>query len=414
MGRWRFALAVALFVLAPALAAAQAPDGEEGPPHAFGVSLGGEFTGTFGSPDDGFFNFTDYEHSVTRLATASLAGALRFTPRLEILGELRLQNRDASASGLYVRVRPRAASRFAIQAGRIPPVFGRFSRRGYGGDNPLVGIPLAYQYLTTLRATEVPVGADALLDVRGRGWLVAYPSYINAGGIYGSHADAGLPLATATRWDTGVQAQFERTGLRAGIALTSGSLSNPRLGDDNDGKQLSGRVTWQPVPAIDLGLSLSRGAFLARGVTERLPAGMGTDDYVQTAWGADTEVSAGYWVIRGEVIVSAWRLPAIGTTPITEPLRSAAFTVESRYRLTPRLHVAARGEHLSFSELLGSAAHGEPIPWDAPVTRVETGVGYALHRHALLKLAWQYNWRDGVTRPQPREGFLAVQVSAWF
>ena len=33
--------------------------------------------------------------------------------------------------------------------------------------------------------------------------------------------------------------------------------------------------------------------------------------------------------------------------------------------------------------------------WDAPVTRLEAGVGYSVHRNALLKVVYQHNDRDG-------------------
>jgi hypothetical protein len=376
------------------------------------VSFGGEVTGTFGSKERGYFNYTDYRDSLLRLFTAQVAGAVRLNDRLEALGEFRLQNTDATASGLYARFRPWPEGSLAIQAGRIPPVFGRFSRRGYGRGNPLIGVPLAYQYLTTLRPTEIPVGADALLTVRGRGWFVVYPQYVGVAPRY-DYAP-GLPLVSAVRWDTGVQVHIDGRRMDAAFAITNGSLSNTRVDDDNGGKQLAGRVTWQPTPIVDLGLSLSRGAFLARSATDALPLDAPRNDFVQSAVGVDAEVSAGHWVVRGETIVSRWTLPAIGSPALTDPLRSIGMTLESRYRFTPRLQAAIRGERLLFSEITGNLFDGQPTPWDAPVGRLEVGTGYSFSRRLLTKVAWQYNWRQGVQRPRPREGFLAAQVSAWF
>jgi hypothetical protein len=278
----------------------------------------------------------------------------------------------------------------------------------------LIGVPLAYQYLTTLRPTEIPLGVDPLLQVRGRGWLVGYPAYINADPDQANHFDAGMPLVSSMRWDTGLQAQYERTGLGASVALTAGSLSNPRVGDDNDGKQIAGRLTWQPRPAIDLGLSLSRGAFLARAVTNQLPASTQASDFVQTAWGVDAEISSGYWTVRAEVIRSRWRLPAVGPIPLGDPLDATGLTLEGRYRVTPRVHVALRGERLGFASIRGTVDGGQPLPWDAPVSRIEVGGGFAFSRHVSSKVAWQYNRREGVSRPRGREGFLAAQVAVWF
>ena len=53
----------------------------------------------------------------------------------------------------------------------MPPTFGAFARRTYATDNPLIGYPLAYQYLTSLRPDALPANADELLRMRGRGWL---------------------------------------------------------------------------------------------------------------------------------------------------------------------------------------------------------------------------------------------------
>src|SRR5918994_2172273 len=118
------------------------------------VTVSGEATATLGARDDiAFFNYTDYEHNALRMFRVSLSGMWR------------------PASRLSVRVRPWAGRAFDIQAGRIPPVFGAFGRRSYGAsENPLIGYPLAYQYLTSLRPNAVPAPADDLLDMRGRGW----------------------------------------------------------------------------------------------------------------------------------------------------------------------------------------------------------------------------------------------------
>ena len=56
----------------------------------------------------------------------------------------------------------------------MPPTFGAFARRTYANDNPLIGYPLAYQYLTTLRPDALPASADELLRKARPGWLVHY------------------------------------------------------------------------------------------------------------------------------------------------------------------------------------------------------------------------------------------------
>src|SRR6185295_3883213 len=99
---------------------------------------------------------------------------------------------------LYLRVRPWKDRSFDVQAGMVPPVFGAFARRRYGSDNPLIGYPLAYQYLTSVRPDAAPATADDLLAMRGEGWWSRFP-------IGDPSRRPGSPLASALRWDTGVE-----------------------------------------------------------------------------------------------------------------------------------------------------------------------------------------------------------------
>ena len=199
------------------------------------LRIGGEFTGTAGPVDRGYFNDTDYGQSLLRQARLSLSVELAAGERFGLLAEARVENMDhPRLYALYVRARPWAGRPFDLQAGLIPPVFGRFARAGYGADNPLIGDPLAYQYLTTLRANTLPPGAADLLRMRGNGWRVGYSGY--------QTAESGLPMVAGRRWDTGVEARVGGESFQVAAAFTQGTLSEPRVRDDNDGKQISARA----------------------------------------------------------------------------------------------------------------------------------------------------------------------------
>ena len=161
--------------------------------------LGAEFTATVAPDDPGFFNYTSYEFSALRNVRMGVSAEVRANDRLQLLGEVRLdQGRVLEAYGLFVRFRPWPARRFDIQAGRIPPTFGAMSRTSYGSSNILIGQPLAYQYLMSIRPDALPATNDDLLRMRGRGWLSNFP--------IGNRAEApGLPMVNTSRWDTGVQ-----------------------------------------------------------------------------------------------------------------------------------------------------------------------------------------------------------------
>jgi hypothetical protein len=399
----------------PAAARAQSIPSE---PIVFGagrVTLGGDFSATFSctnaanstsrvcADDTGFFNYSDYDHSTLRLFRVDVTAAVKATDRLSVLAELRSEDAEqVRPYALYVRLRPWSSHRLDIQAGRVPPTFGAFARRTYAADNLLIGYPLAYQYLTSLRPDALPANADELLRMRGRGWLSNYS-------IGDLAPDRGLPLVSAFRWDTGVQLHGATDLIEGTVAVTTGSLANPLVGDDNGGKQVAGRFAIRPAAGLVLGVSGAQGPYLTRNATRSAGVESNNRNYTQTAWGADAEYSRSYYLVRVETVVSDWRLPLVSAPTIELPLRAASTLVEGRYKIRPGLYAAARFDHLGFSTIKGTTRTTE---WDAPVTRYEIGGGYSLLRNLLLKGSFQHN-----TRPAGRTTSLnlgATQLVFWF
>jgi hypothetical protein len=350
------------------------------------LTLGGNAAVSFAPQDPGFFNYTDYEHSALRMLRLDLTVALKADDHLSFLADMRSENVGSPRPyALYARIRPWSRRAFDIQIGRIPPTFGAFARRTYASDNFLIGYPLAYQYLTALRADAVPASADELLKMRGRGWLANYS-------IGDQTAYHGVPLVSAFTWDTGVQVHAATDRADATVSVTAGTVSNPLFHDDNGGKQVAGRLAFGPVTGLVLGLSAARGPFVSR-TAARGAVGDGQESrFTQTAWGADVEYSRDYYVVRFETILSDWRLPIVRAPALDLPLRAFSTSVEGRYRIRPGLYAAARVDHIGFSEITGLAVTDT---WDAPVSRVEVGGGYSLQRNLVLKLSYQYNSRDG-------------------
>jgi hypothetical protein len=369
------------------------------------VTVSGDVSATFGSPDPGFFNYTDYEHSALRLVRIDVAAAAKAGPHFSLLGEVRSENIDTlQAYALFARIRPWTGRDFDIQVGRIPPTFGAFGRRAYANDNPLIGYPLAYQYLTSLRPDALPANADELLQKRSLGWLVRYS-------VGAPNVDRGVPLVSAFRWDSGVQVHAGAGIFSAAAAVTAGTVSNPLFSDDNGGRQFAGRLEVRPIAGLIAGTSFARGRFVSdAAVRSALGEAAPSEDFRQTAWGADAEYSHGYYLVRFESIVSAWRIPTIRAPAIDEPLRAVSTSLEGRYKIVPGLYAAARVEHLGFSDLVGSTS---TLPWDAPVTRVEVGTGYSIQRNLLLKISYQHNTRDGGVLKRV-ENLGAGQLVFWF
>jgi hypothetical protein len=360
------------------------------------VTIGGDVSASYGTDDGsrerpGFFNFTDYQHSALRTLRIDVSGMVKGGDRITVVGEMRTENFDLpEAYALYVRVRPWPARSFDVQAGRIPPTFGAFARRSYPTDNPLIGYPLAYQYLTTLRPDALPASAAELLSKRGLGWLDQFSIPAGAG------PERGVPLVSAFRWDTGVQVHggSERNLISAAASISAGTVSNPLVRDDNGRPQVAGRVEIRPLAGLVAGASAARGPFVTESAA-RAAAGDGRDsEFTQQAVGGDLEYSRDYYLIRFETIVSDWRLPIVRAPQLELPLRAISTSVEGRYKLAPGLYAAARFDHLGFSRITGTAAQGT-LPWDAPVTRVEIGGGWSVQRNLLLKASYQRNTRDG-------------------
>src|SRR5438445_2825634 len=192
------------------------------------LTIGGDAAVSFAPNDPGFFNYTDYEESALRLLRLDLTARVDAGDHVAILGDVRSENafehgfrmETPRPYALYLRIRPWANRAFDIQAGRVPPTFGAFGRHAYVSDNFLIGYPLAYQYLTSLRPDAVPANADELLRMRGRGWL----SNFSLGNLTPAR---GVPLVTAFRWDTGVQVHSAWAWADVTGTVTSGSLSDP-------------------------------------------------------------------------------------------------------------------------------------------------------------------------------------------
>ena len=369
------------------------------------VTIGGDISASVGSSDPGFFNYTDYQHSAFRTLRIDVSASAKAGPHFTLLGELRTENLGSVRPyALYLRIRPWTTRDFDIQVGRIPPTFGAFGRRTYATDNPLIGYPLAYQYLTTLRPDAVPASADELLQKRGLGWLVKYS-------IGDTTSDPGVPLVSAFRWDTGVQVHGTAGIVSAAAAVTAGTVSNPRFGDDNSGRQIAGRVELRPVAGLIVGTSFARGPFVSDAAAKAAVGDGHGNELTQTAWGGDAEYSRGYYLLRFEAIVSDWRMPIVHGAELDLPLRSVSTSIEGRYKILPGLYAAARADHLGFSDVVGTLA---TLPWDAPVTRVEVGGGFSIQRNLLVKLTYQQDHRDGGTF-LPRVAHLtAAQVVFWF
>jgi len=215
-----------------------------------------------------------------------------------------------------------------------------------------------------------------------------------------------VPLVSAFTWDTGVQVSAGWNMVAGAVSVTNGTPSNPRVSDDNAGKQVSVRTTLTPATGLTFGTSYARGEFLDRRIRPLL-SNPG-HDYDQTAAEVDVAYSRDHWLARVETVRSEWMMP-IGTSGSAMPLRALATTFEGRYTFTPGWYAAARVEHLGFSRI---ATATDVTEWEAPVTRTEVGVGCYVQRNLIFKTSLEINRRDGGRIKSSQ--LLAAQLLYWF
>jgi hypothetical protein len=388
------------------VAAAQTPESTDRP-GVGRLTLGGDATATAGPADtDAFFNFTNYDQNALRAAQVRLVGEWRLSSTVSFLGELRAESgAGVDGAAWYLRWHPSAARAFDVQVGRIPPVVGLFAREPYGRDNLLIGAPLAYQYLLSLRPDALPASTDDLIRMRGRGWEPSFP-------IGSSALAPGIPIVSAFRWDTGAEAHWHAGRADVAGAVTRGSASVPAVGRDvNGGETWSGRVAVSGPGGLTVGVSGARGPWIQSSTLSLLPASLRAPD-TQTLLGLDVEFGWGRWLVHGEELRSVFDMPIVDATNPEVRLAAWSGYLEARYRLHPRWQVAGRVEQLDFSTIQGTLNGGRATTWDAPVERLSADIGYRVERQLEIRAGWQMNWRDGgrVTK----RGYPALQLLFWF
>jgi len=361
--------------------------------------VSGEITATVGSADPGFFNYVNYEFSALRNFRIGMMTEARATDRVRFLADVRLDHGNVlEPYGLFARVRVLQRHALDVEAGLVPRTFGAMAGVAYATSNILIGQPLAYQYLLSLRPDAIPRTVDDLLRMRGRGWLSSFP-------VGERNAAPGRPLINISTPDAGVRVHGVQGPVEWAGAITAGALSDPHVRDNNAGRQFTGRIVVRPSPGVVLGASAGRGAWLDRAL------GAATENQAlaaagQMVTGGDAEYSSGPVLVRGEVIRSAWALPIAA---LDQPLVAISGRVEGRYRLWPGLSLAARGERMDFSRV--RAATGLE-PWEAAVWRVEAGTTWSITRNLVASASWQRNERRGGR--VRRDTLVAAQVLYWF
>lgn len=296
-----------------------------------------------------------------------------------------------------------------LQVGKIPTPFGHFTERSYSDINPVLGYPLMYHYSSSLRSNQLPAGNADLLAHRGQGTPEAFSGYDGGGS---SSIFAGLPLVYDSCWDFGGSVIGSLWRFEYLVAVTQGSLSDPRANasDNNDGEQLAARLGLVPFTGLLLRVSYARAPYLDRVVADGLAPGDDVEDFVQEIVGLSAEYEWRHLSVVGEWAANRWESPNIvDAAGRDRDLEVDGFYLEARYKLRPGWFAGGRYSGLRYGRIDDASGTGRSLAWDRNVDRFEFGSGYWMTDGVLVKITTQINDTGGATH-----SIIATQLTVRF
>jgi hypothetical protein len=273
-----------------------------------------------------------------------------------------------------------------FEVGKIPVHTGTWAPRTYSNHNPLIGIPLAYYYKSTLHASMMPRDLEDVLSKRGGGQSGVV--YTNLDGSPRGDTGSSLPMMYDNCWDYGAFALGSSPRFDYAAGVTLGAPGAPVNGpDSNGGVSVHAKVGVAPVSGLSLHLSFARGAYLTRDVVPYLPAGAGLEDFAQTLWGASASYGWKHLTLNAEAFRNHFETPLR-----SDGLGHRSWYLEAMYDFLPGWYAAARYDAMDFDTVDSAAG---PVAWDDDLRRIEAGVGYHVTRELLLKAVAQANAQAG-------------------
>jgi hypothetical protein len=284
--------------------------------------------------------------------------------------------------GAYVQHRILEDRELYLEAGKIPVHLGTWAPRTYSNRNPLIGVPLAYFYRSSLPYKMMPIDLDDLLAERGHGQVGI--SYRNPDGSPRGANFGTMPTLYDNCWDYGAYLLGSNQRFDAALGVTFGPPGAPAMGPETNGSvALNAKLGWMPFAGLGLHVSLARGAYLTRDVAPWVPAGRSVEDYAQTLWGASLDWGFRHAMVVAEIFHSHYETPLRA-----QGLRNMAYYVEGSYRFFAGWYAAARWDEIRYEEVESAAG---PVTWDQNVRRIEAGLGYHVSRELLVKAVGQVN-----------------------
>lgn len=262
----------------------------------------------------------------------------------------------------FLRVNPfDGVAKFTF--GKEATSYGQWVNRHYSWDNPMVNAPLAYEWITTVKANTGKLARKTVAEDRAT-WVPM---------IWGpSYTSGGLLNGTIDLFDWAFEIK--------NAALSS----NPDQWDlwehqlYGDALTYSGRVGWRPATEWNLGASASIGSYVEPGAFE------GWQDLHQTVAGADISWAHGALEVWSEVNWSQFEVLQ-GANSLAGDVSLVSYFIESKWKLAPSWWLAGRWNQQLYGDKPNSTEQ-----WDNNVWRIDACLGWRLDRSLTVKAQYSY------------------------
>ncbi len=343
-------------------------------------SLSGQASSAFLHSDEGTSQYSVDYGRATFAWRLDLFADEEIAENTRIAGNVRLlQDQTIHVDYLALKVTDLTPLGLSAQMGAIDLPFFDLGERRYPRQNDFYALPLMNVHLTSLARS------DYYLWVLDR--------------TYAARGD-GVPLLDGGLYDLGLRIDGSAGILRYAAAIVNGMVSASGSYQSSGLHSHQGfgkvvRVGVTPLPELTLGASFAIGPFMiARSTDSNSPSSGYSDDpgkYTQQIGGLDLTFGLGHLTLYGQAAYNRWTYDSLN-------LDAAAYSLEGRFGLTPRLAIAARAGGIRFnriSKTLFARIDGLPSiirfngRWDDDVVRWEFSASYRLAREFLLRAVYQ-------------------------
>jgi len=292
----------------------------------------------------------------------------------------------------YARFQNLSGPKLNLQFGLIPLTIGSFAPRTYSDKNPLIGVPLLYNFHTAIEPRSL--GSD--------GTLAELSAAKNA------RSRSGLPVIYDACWNTGIEIYGSTGKLDYSFGILSGSVSKPTAEQTKEIPQFTSHFVYNFGPGLKFGVSAYYGPYLYDdifGEGDILDnANFKSSDFINSGIGYELYFAKRYLEIYSEAFYATWEYPGLPDLDLISGYFEFKFKFRTRWYIAGRFGLSEPGEI--------ETVPGISEKWDYPLKRYEFGLGYKALRKMTIKLVTQINRFDQIDSFDNE--LIALQISSVF